>query len=92
MNENEQRIARAEALFRDVNERIAESAQRFESEEAAFVCECAETDHVLRKRALAPSIGPTPLSIGFERDAADRMKLPRKCARGRSRRFEGSHA
>jgi hypothetical protein len=34
------RIARTEALFRDVNERIAESAERFGSEDAAFVCEC----------------------------------------------------
>ncbi len=30
-----------EALFRDVNERIAESAERFEAERAEFVCECA---------------------------------------------------
>jgi hypothetical protein len=44
MNETDQRIARTEALFRDVNERIAESAQRFESDEAAFVCECADQD------------------------------------------------
>jgi hypothetical protein len=34
------RVARTEALFRDVNERIAESAGRFGSEDAAFVCEC----------------------------------------------------
>jgi hypothetical protein len=34
------RSARIESLFRDVNERIAESAGRFGSEEAAFVCEC----------------------------------------------------
>ena len=34
------RIARTEALFRDVNERIAETAGRFGSEDAAFVCEC----------------------------------------------------
>lgn len=34
------RIARTESLFRDVNERIAESAGRFGSEDAAFVCEC----------------------------------------------------
>lgn len=43
------RIARTEALFRDVNERIAESAQRFGSEDATFVCECADatcTDRV----------------------------------------------
>jgi hypothetical protein len=34
------RVARTEALFRDVNERIAESAQRFGSKDASFVCEC----------------------------------------------------
>jgi hypothetical protein len=42
MNGNEAAIARAEALFRDVNERIAEVAERFESDEAAFVCECSD--------------------------------------------------
>lgn len=34
--------ARTEALFRDVNERIAESAQRFEASSTQFVCECAD--------------------------------------------------
>ncbi len=34
------RSARTESLFRDVNERIAETAERFDSEEAHFVCEC----------------------------------------------------
>jgi hypothetical protein len=34
--------ARTEALFRDVNERIAESAQRFEADSTQFVCECAD--------------------------------------------------
>lgn len=34
--------ARTEALFRDVNERIAESAERFSAEEAEFVCECSD--------------------------------------------------
>ncbi len=42
MNENEERIARTEALFRDVNERIAETARRFDSQDGAFVCECAD--------------------------------------------------
>jgi hypothetical protein len=42
MNDAEARIARTESLFRDVNERIAESAKRFDSEEATFVCECAD--------------------------------------------------
>jgi hypothetical protein len=36
------RRARTEALFRDVNERIAESAQRFEAPSTQFVCECAD--------------------------------------------------
>jgi hypothetical protein len=42
MGEREVRIAHTEALFRDVNERIAESAERFEADEAMFVCECAD--------------------------------------------------
>jgi hypothetical protein len=41
MDDNVKR-ARTEALFRDVNERIAESALRFEAEETQFVCECAD--------------------------------------------------
>lgn len=39
---DEVRAGKTEALFREVNERIAESAGRFESDEAAFVCECAD--------------------------------------------------
>ena len=42
MNKTEERIAKTEALFRAVNERIAEAAQRFDSDEAAFVCECSD--------------------------------------------------
>jgi hypothetical protein len=34
--------ARTEALFRDVNERIAESAARFDAASTQFVCECAD--------------------------------------------------
>jgi len=33
-------IARNEAFFRAVNEGIAEASERFESEEAEFLCEC----------------------------------------------------
>jgi hypothetical protein len=33
---------RTEALFRDVNERIAESAERFDAASTQFVCECAD--------------------------------------------------
>jgi hypothetical protein len=37
-----ERIARTESVFREVNERIAEGAARFEADEAEFVCECAD--------------------------------------------------
>jgi hypothetical protein len=36
------RIARTESLFRDVNERIAEIAENLGSDDAVFVCECAD--------------------------------------------------
>ena len=36
-----EKIARTESLFREVNERIAETAERFEASETKFVCECA---------------------------------------------------
>jgi hypothetical protein len=42
MAEREVRVAHTEALFRDVNERIAESAERFSAYDAEFVCECAD--------------------------------------------------
>jgi hypothetical protein len=42
MADREVRIAHTEALFRDVNERIAESAGRFDARDAEFVCECAD--------------------------------------------------
>jgi hypothetical protein len=44
MTEEEARIARTESVFRHVNERIAETAARFESGDAEFVCECADLD------------------------------------------------
>lgn len=39
---NEVRIAETEAVFREVNEAIAKTAERFEAEQAEFVCECAD--------------------------------------------------
>jgi hypothetical protein len=35
-------MARTESAFREVNEAIAQTAERFEAEEADFVCECAD--------------------------------------------------
>jgi hypothetical protein len=40
----EARIARTESVFRHVNERIAETAERFGSDETEFVCECADAE------------------------------------------------
>jgi hypothetical protein len=43
MTENtDTRAAHTEALFREVNERIAERADLFGSDEASFVCECGD--------------------------------------------------
>jgi hypothetical protein len=42
MDKREVKIAKTESLFRDVNERIAEASERFDSEEAEFMCECAD--------------------------------------------------
>ena len=41
-------MAKTESLFRDVNERIATAADQFGSEEADFVCECADPKCVER--------------------------------------------
>ena len=41
MKDHERR-ATTEALFRDVNERIAESAERFDASKTDFVCECSD--------------------------------------------------
>jgi hypothetical protein len=40
----EEHIANTESLFRDVNERIAEVSDRFDSADAELMCECADPD------------------------------------------------
>jgi hypothetical protein len=40
MDTPEERKARTESAFREVNERIAENARRFEAGETNFICEC----------------------------------------------------
>ena len=44
MGDDKLRIAQTESLFRDVNERIVETAQRFESDAVGVVCECADAE------------------------------------------------
>jgi hypothetical protein len=44
-----ERIAKTEALFRNVNEEIRDASTRFGSETADFVCECGDpkcTEHI----------------------------------------------
>ena len=52
--EQQVRIAKTESFFRNVNERIAESAERFGSEEAEFVCECHDQSCVDRVEVRLP--------------------------------------
>ena len=51
MEQPKVRIAKTESLFHDVNERIAESAQRFDADDASFVCECADPECTERVQA-----------------------------------------
>jgi hypothetical protein len=44
-------LGRTEAVFREVNERIAEAAARFDADDADFVCECADASCVHRVEA-----------------------------------------
>ena len=44
MRSEELRVAKTESAFRDVNERIADSAQQIGLEEATLVCECADPE------------------------------------------------
>jgi len=51
---NEERAAalgRTEAVFREVNERIAEAAVRFDADDSGFVCECADPNCIHRVEA-----------------------------------------
>lgn len=49
MKRTRERIAKTEALFRNVNEGIREASGRLDSEMAEFVCECGDpncTEHI----------------------------------------------
>jgi uncharacterized Zn finger protein len=52
MTSEKVRIGTTEAVFRSVNERIAETAERFDSDAAEFVCEC--DDRACTHRVAAP--------------------------------------
>ena len=79
MNSHERR-ATTEALFRDVNERIAESAERFDADETEFVCECSDpncTDRVPVALSVYETVRSDPatflLAPGHEQDDIERV-------------------
>ncbi len=83
MKEHERR-AMNEALFRDVNERIAESAERFDAnkteDKTEFVCECADpncTERVPATLAEYERVRQTPttflLAPGHEQPDLERV-------------------
>ena len=51
MTDDNVRRATTESLFRDVNERIAETAQDFEADTTQFVCECGDASCTHRLEA-----------------------------------------
>jgi hypothetical protein len=51
MEGTEVRKARTESAFREVNERIAENARRFESGSTEFICECGDPQCTHRLQA-----------------------------------------
>jgi hypothetical protein len=42
MSDQKERVAKTEALFRNVNEGIAEASERLDSDDAHFICECGD--------------------------------------------------
>lgn len=51
MDRAKRRAAKIEAVFRQLNDRIAETARRFQADEVDFVCECADADCTHRVEA-----------------------------------------
>ena len=77
---DEQRRATTEALFRDVNERIAETAERFDASGTEFVCECSDpscTDRIEASLAEYEKVREDPttflLAPGHEHQDIERV-------------------
>jgi hypothetical protein len=76
MEERAIQRGRTEAAFREVNERIAENARRFESGVTEFICECADvrcTDRIevtLEEYERVRADGATFLLAPGHRDAS----------------------
>ncbi len=83
MTESQTRMAEAEVLFREVNEGIATAAERFEADEAEFVCECSDVG--CADRVAAPiaeyervRADPTHFLLAPGHEAADVERVVRR--------------
>ena len=91
-----EKIARTESLFREVNERIAESAERFDADETKFVCECADPTCTHRVEATLEEYervredGATFLLVNGHED--ERIEADRARGRRPRRRREAASA
>jgi len=86
MTPSEERIGEIESLFRNVNERIASAAERYEVESAEFFCECHDPAcgraswvplgeyETVREESARFLHATGPLESDFERVAARRPK------------------
>ena len=87
MTDDKVRRATTESLFRDVNERIAETAQDFEADTTQFVCECGDADCTHRLEATLDEyeeiradgatflLAPGHADADIERVVADRKRF-----------------
>jgi hypothetical protein len=94
VNDHERR-ATTEALFRDVNERIAETAEHFDATATDFVCECSDpncTHRVAASLAEYEQVRDEPTTFliepGHEQNDIERVVADR----GRFRIVEKVHA
>jgi hypothetical protein len=85
MSREEVRIGKTESIFRNVNERIAESALRFDSETTEFVCECDDSSCTHRVQASLEDYErvraePTTflLAPGHENERVERVVMRRR--------------
>jgi hypothetical protein len=86
MNTELVRLGTTEAIFRNVNERIAESAHRFDADEAEFVCECGDRSCTHRLETPLEDYErvreqPTKflLAPGHENEAIEKVVERRRC-------------
>jgi len=98
VSDDDVRRATTESLFRDVNERIAESAEGFNAESTEFVCECSDAgcadrvETTLDEYEEVRSDGATFLLAPDTRTATSSASSPTVAASTSSRRSSATSA